>query len=216
MKKHTYKKGIILSVLFLGPLVFYLFLSLGIYHHANLPILTNQVEDVKDEEVTFKNHFSVVSFLGTEIENNKGALFNLNEVIYKRYRKSLYFQSVLVSPKGTEKQIDSLKKKLKTYTDIENWKFVFMEKEDILMLFNSFDSPYSLNSQLQSDYAFIVDRALRLRGRKDDEDTDNGRLYGYNMNSVNDLKNKMKKDLEVIYYQLKKSLEKEKRRKRKV
>ena len=36
------------------------------------------------------------------------------------------------------------------------------------------------------------------------------------MNSVNDLKNKMKKDLEVIYYQLKKSLEKEKRRKRKV
>jgi hypothetical protein len=215
MKKNKIKKGIILSALFLGPLIFYIFLSLGIYHHANLPILTEKVEDVKGD-VTFKKHFSVVSFLGNNIEENKGGLFNLNEVIYKRYRKSLYFQSVLITPKGTEPQIDSLKRKLKTYTDIENWKFVFMEKEDIQSLFKSFDSPYALNENLNSEYAFIVDREFRLRGRKDDEDTDNGRLYGYNMNSVNDLKNKMKKDIEIIYYQLKKSLEKEKRRKRKI
>ena len=215
MEKNKIKKGIILSVLFLGPLIFYIFLSLGIYHHANLPILTEKVEDVKGGE-TFDKHFSVVSFLGTDIEKNKGGLFNLNEVIYKRYRKSLYFQSILITPNGTENQIDSLKKKLKTYTDIENWKFVFMDKEDIKKVFTSFDSPYTLNDNLSSDYTFIVDRKLRLRGRKDDEDTDGGRLYGYNMNSVNDLKNKMKKDIEVIYYQLKKSLEKEKRRKRKI
>ena len=215
MKKNKIKKGIILSALFLGPLIFYIFLSLGIYHHANLPILTEKVEDVKGD-VTFKKHFSVVSFLGKNIEENKGGLFNLNEVIYKRYRKSLYFQSVLITPKGTEPQIDSLKKKLKTYTDIENWKFVFMEQEDIKSVFKSFDSPYTLNENLNSEHVFIIDRELRLRGRKDDEDTDNGRLYGYNMNSVNDLKNKMKKDIEIIYYQLKKSLEKEKRRKRKI
>jgi hypothetical protein len=215
MKKKNIKKRIILSVLFLGPLLFYIFLSLGIYHHANLPILTKKVEDIKGN-VTFKKHFSVVSFLGTDIEKNKGGLFNLNEVIYKRYRKSLYFQSVLITPKGTESQIDSLKKKLKTYTDIENWKFVFMDTEAIKTLFNSFESPYTLKDNLSSEYVFIVDRELRLRGRKDDEDTDNGRLYGYNMNSVNDLKNKMKKDIEIIYYQLKKSLEKEKRHKRKI
>ncbi len=215
MEKNKIKKGIILSALFLGPLVFYIFLSLGIYHHANLPILTEKVEDVKGE-VTFNKHFSVVSFLGTDIAPKKGGLFNLNEVIYKRYRKSLYFQSVLITPKGTERQIDTLKRKLKTYTDIENWKFVFLEKEEITKLFKSFGSPYTLNENMSSDYAFIIDRELRLRGRKDDEDTDNGRLYGYNMNSVNDLKNKMKKDIEIIYYQLKKSLEKEKRRKRKI
>tara|TARA_R110002124_G_scaffold181586_8_gene349014 strand:+ start:5586 stop:6233 length:648 start_codon:yes stop_codon:yes gene_type:complete len=215
MKKNKIKKGIVLSALFLGPLLFYIFLSLGIYHHANLPILTKKVEDVKGE-VTFKKHFSVVSFLGTDIEQNKGGLFNLNEVIYKRYRKSLYFQSVLIAPKGTEEQVESLKKKLKTYTDIENWKFVFLNKDEIKLIFKSFDSPYTLNNNLGSEYVFIVDRELRLRGRKDDEDTDNGRLYGYNMNSVNDLKNKMKKDIEIIYYQLKKSLEKEKRFKREI
>tara|TARA_R110001592_G_scaffold97516_2_gene279324 strand:+ start:28665 stop:29312 length:648 start_codon:yes stop_codon:yes gene_type:complete len=215
MKKNKIKKGIVLSALFLGPLLFYIFLSLGIYHHANLPILTKKVEDVKGE-VTFKKHFSVVSFLGTDIEQNKGGLFNLNEVIYKRYRKSLYFQSVLIAPKGTEEQVESLKKKLKTYTDIENWKFVFLNKDEIKLIFKSFDSPYTLNNNLGSEYVFIVDRELRLRGRKDDEDTDSGRLYGYNMNSVNDLKNKMKKDIEIIYYQLKKSLEKEKRFKREI
>jgi hypothetical protein len=215
MKKNKTIKAIVLSALFLGPLLFYIFLSLGIYHHANLPILTDKVENVKGS-VTFKDHFSVVSFLGTDIEKNKGGLFNLNEVIYKRYRKSLYFQSVLIAPKGTETQVEFLKKKLRTYTDIENWKFVFMNDEEIKNLFNSFDSPYTINQNLSSEYVFIVDRELRLRGRKDDEDTDNGRLYGYNMNSVNDLKNKMKKDIEIIYYQLKKSLEKEKRFKREI
>ena len=215
MKKNRIKKAFVLSALFLGPLIFYIFLSLGIYHHANLPILTEKVENVKGD-VSFKNHFSVVSFLGTDIEKSKGGLFNLNEVIYKRYRKSLYFQSVLIAPKGTEDQVETLKKKLKTYTDIENWKFVFMDDKEIKSLFKSFTSPFTINQDLSSEYVFIIDRELRLRGRKDDEDTDNGRLYGYNMNSVNDLKNKMKKDLEIVYYQLKKSLEKEKRHKRKI
>ena len=215
MKKNKIRKGLALSALFLGPLIFYIFLSLGIYHHANLPILTDKVEDVKGD-VSFKDHFSVVSFLGSDIEKSKGGLFNLNEVIYKRYRKSLYFQSILIAPKGTEAQVGSLKKKLSTYTDIKNWKFVFMSADEIKTLFKSFDSPYTINQDLSSEYVFIVDRELRLRGRKDDEDTDNGRLYGYNMNSVNDLKNKMKKDIEVINYQLKKSLEKEKRFKREI
>jgi hypothetical protein len=215
MKKNKIKKGIVLSALFLGPLIFYIFLSLGIYHHANLPILTDNVEDVSGSE-TFKDHFSVVSFLGKDLESTKGALFNLNEVIYKRYRKSLYFQSVLIIPEGSEAEVEKLKTKLKTYTDISNWKFVFMSENKIKSLFSSFKSPYQLNSNIGSEYTFIVDRKLRLRGRKDDEDTDGGRLYGYNMNSVNDLKNKMKKDLEIVYYQLKKSLEKEKRHKRKI
>lgn len=215
MKKNKIKKGIVLSALFLGPLIFYIFLSLGIYHHANLPILTENVEDVSGTE-TFKDHFSVVSFLGKDLESTKGALFNLNEVIYKRYRKSLYFQSVLIIPEGSEAEVEKLKTKLKTYTDISNWKFVFMSENKVKTLFNSFNSPYQLNSNIGSEYTFIVDRKLRLRGRKDDEDTDGGRLYGYDMNSVNDLKNKMKKDLEIVYYQLKKSLEKEKRRKRKI
>ncbi len=215
MKKNKTNKKIVLSALFIGPLLFYIFLSLGIYHYANLPILVDKVEDVKGSE-SFKNHFSVVSFLGENATNTKGRLFNLNEVIYKRFRESLYFQSVLIIPKGSEKEVEKLKSKLQTYTDISNWKFVIMTKKDIKKVFESFDSPHKLNSNYGSEYVFIIDRELRLRGRKDDEDTADGKLYAYNMNSVSDLKNKMKKDLEVIYYQLKKSLEKQKRHKRKI
>ena len=91
-----------------------------------------------------------------------------------------------------------------------------MDADDIKSLFKSFDTPYVINQDLSSEYTFIIDRELRLRGRKDDEDTKGGRLYGYKTSSVNDLKNKMKKDLEIIYYQLKKSIEKEKRFKRKI
>ena len=60
-----------------------------------MPILTDTVENIKGEE-TFKDHFSVVAFLGENLNESKTALFNLNEVIYKSYNKSLYFQMVII------------------------------------------------------------------------------------------------------------------------
>ncbi len=209
------KKFTLLFLLFIVPLLFYIFLSKGIYHYANLPILTENIVDIKGEE-TFKDHFSIVSFLGDDIESSKDKLFNLNEVIYKRYHGKKHFQSVVIVPFKAEEEIIELKERLGTYTDASKWKFVFMAHEDMVAVFNSFDSPFTMNDDFSSDYVFIVDRKLRLRGRKDDEDTVDGKLYGYDMNSVAELKNKMRDDIGIIYYQLKKSMEKEKRYKRKV
>ncbi len=209
------KKFLVLFALFIGPLLFYVFLSKGIYHYANLPILTENIEDIKGDE-TFKDHFSIVCFLGDNLEDSQNRLYNLNEVIYKRFNTALYFQTVVILPIGTENEAEALKKRLGTYTDASKWKFVFTSKEDIVTVFNSFDTPYTLNNQFGSDYVFIVDRELRLRGRKDDEDSTDGKLYGYDMNSVAILKNKMRDDIEVIYYQLGKSIEKEKRQKREI
>ena len=209
------KKFTLLFLLFIVPLLFYIFLSKGIYHYANLPILTENVVDVKGEE-SFKDHFSVVSFLGDDIDASKNRLFNLNEVIYKRFNGKKYFQSVVIVPIEAKNDVKELEVRLGTYTDASKWKFVFMSHEEIVSVFNSFDSPYTMNDDFSSDYVFIIDRELRLRGRKDDEDSIDGKLYGYNMNSVAELKNKMRDDIEIIYYQLKKSIEKEKRYKRKV
>ncbi|GAB1308119.1 hypothetical protein KH5_08020 [Urechidicola sp. KH5] len=209
------KKILVLVALFIVPLVFYIFLSQGIYHYANLPILTKKVVNIKGN-TTFEDHYSVVCFLGKDIENTKGKLFNLNEVIYKNYHKSMFFQTVVIVPEEAASQIPDLEKRLGMYSDASKWKFVVTSKEDIVTVFNSFDSPYTLDASYASDYAFIVDRELRLRGRKDDEDTADGKLYGYDLNSVAILKNKMRDDIEIIYYQLKKSLEKEKRRQREI
>ena len=209
------KKILVLFTLFIVPLLFYIFLSKGIYKYANLPILTENVENVKGD-VTFKEHFTVVCFLGDDLSKTKGQLFNLNETIYKRYNKSLYFQTVVILPPGNEDEMEQIKKRLGTYADASKWEFVITNKEEIVSIFNSFDSPYTLNNHFGSEYAFIVDRELRLRGRKDDDDTDDGKLYGYDMNSVAILKNKMRDDIGIIYYQLKKSMQKEKRRKREI
>ena len=209
------KKFLVLFTLFIVPLLFYVFLSKGIYHYANLPILTENVLDVKGKE-SFQEHFSVVCFLGDDLENTKSHLFNLNETIYKNYQKSLYFQIMVIVPPGNEDQIKQIKKRLGTYNDASNWKFVTISKDQIVSIFNSFDTPYTLNDNFGSEYVFIVDRELRLRGRKDDEDTIDGKLYGYDMNSVAILKNKMRDDIGIIYYQLKKSMEKEQRRKREI
>jgi len=214
------KKFLILVILFILPLVFYIFLSKGIYKYSNLPILTKNIVDVKtfssNNEISFEDKLSIVCFLGNDINNGKASLFNLNQTIYKRYYQKPLFQIVAILPEGKENEYKEVIKELSVFTDIKNWNFIYTNKENIQSLFNSFDSPFQLNNNLFSENAFIIDMELRLRGRKDDEDVKGGKLYGYNMRSVAVLKNKMKDDIDIIYYQLKKSKEKEKRRKRKV
>lgn len=211
------KKFWVLFSLFILPLVFYLFLSKGIYKYANLPVLTENVLDVSDissKEATFQDRLTVVCFLGNDMNTAKGSLFNLNQTVYKRYYQKPYFQMVAIIPEGKELAYKSAIEELSAFTDIKNWKFIYASPLAIETIFRSFKTPFSLNENLYSENAFIIDRELRLRGRKDDEDTADGKLYGYNMKSVSTLKNKMKDDIAIIYYQLKKSTEKEKRRKR--
>ena len=146
----------------------------------------------------------------------KASLFNLNQTIYKRYYQKPFFQIVAILPKGKETAYKSVIDELSVFTDINKWNFVYANTSNINALFNSLKTPFELNQNYYSKYAYIIDKELRLRGRKDDEDTTDGKLYGYDMRSVAILKNKMKDDIDIIYYQLKKSAEKEARRKREI
>jgi len=213
------KKFWVLFSLFILPLVFYIFLSKGIYKYANLPILSENVMDVSEltkGNASFLNHISVVCFLGNDMNTAKGSLFNLNQTIYKRYAEKIYFQAVAIIPEGSEKDYKKAIEELSAFTNVSKWHFIYLDKTTIDTLFNSFQTPFELNENLYSENAFIIDKELRLRGRKDDEDTEDGKLFGYNMQSVAVLKNKMKDDIDIIYYQLKKSAEKEQRRKREI
>ena len=214
------KKFAVLFSLFVLPLVFYIFLSKGIYKYSNLPILTEKVIDVSayssPNQVTFTDKLSIVCFLGKDIKNAKASLFNVNQTIYKRYHQKPFFQAIAILPEKSETDYKEVIKELSAFTDISQWKFVYSDATSIEALFESFNTPYELNLELFSEYAFIIDMEHRLRGRKDDEDTANGKLYGYNMRSVAVLKNKMKDDIDIIYYQLKKSAEKNARRKREI
>ncbi len=214
------KKFWVLSSLFILPLVFYIFLSKGIYKYSNLPILTEKVVDVREftpnENTSFANKLTVVCFLGNDINTAKASLFNLNQTVYKRYYQKPLFQMIAVLPEGSKNNYKEVIKELSAFTDIKNWHFVYTNSTNIETLFNSFETPFQLNENLYSENAYIIDMKLRLRGRKDDEDTKGGKLYGYNMTSVSTLKDKLKDDIDIIYYQLKKSEEKRKRRKREI
>jgi hypothetical protein len=214
------KKFWVLFSLFILPLVFYIFLSKGIYKYSNLPILTKDVVDLivvsPVTTATFSEKLTVICFLGSDIKNAKASLFNLNQTIYKRYYSKPFFQMVAILPQGLENEYYELIQELSAFTDISKWHFIYASPQNINLLFDSFETPYILNENLYSENAYIVDMELRLRGRKDDEDTKGGKLYGYNMKSVAILKNKMKDDIDIIYYQLKKSAEKQARRKREI
>ena len=214
------KKFWVLFSLFVLPLVFYIFLSKGIYKYSNLPILTEKVIDLKQiapsTTATFSEKLTIICFLGSDINIAKASLFNLNQTIYKRYYSKPFFQMVAILPQGLENEYRETIKELSAFTDISKWHFIYASPQNINLLFNSFETPYLLNENLYSENAYIVDMELRLRGRKDDEDTKGGKLYGYNMKSVAILKNKMKDDIDIIYYQLKKSAEKQARRKREI
>jgi len=214
------KKFWVLFSLFLLPLVFYIFLSKGIYKYSNLPILSENVIDLKaispTADVTFSEKLTIICFLGSDINNAKASLFNLNQTIYKRYYSKPFFQMVAILPQGLENDYSETIKELSAFTDISKWRFIYASPKNTNLLFNSFETHFKLDKNGYSEYAYIVDMKLRLRGRKDDEDTKGGKLYGYNMKSVAILKNKMKDDIDIIYYQLKKSAEKQARRKREI
>ena len=203
------------------PLVFYFFLSKGIYHYSNLPFLTPDIVPIEQVDpqqsgLTFNEKLTILCFLGGDVEKAEATLFNLNETIYKRYYQKPFFQIIAVVPAQNEEEMKQVLKKLSQFTDIKGWNFIYANTSKINQLFGSLESPFKMDETQFSEYAFIIDKKGRLRGRKDDEDTDGGRLYGYNMKAVSILKNKMKDDIDIIYYQWKKSAEKIKRRQRKI
>ena len=202
------KKVFVLVVLFVLPVVAYLFFASGVNNFGRLPILTNTITDVStvNSSVTFKDKISILGFLGSNLENKKGAAFNLNQKIYKRFYEFKDFQFVMVVPKGTENQIKVLKQELSTLAPIEKWKFVFTEEKEVRSIFNSLETGLTLDAFLSTPYVFIVDKDANLRGRTNDEDE--GTKHGFNANSVADLNNKMEDDVKIILAEYRMALKK--------
>jgi len=194
----------VLIALFVFPLIFFLVLSTGVVNWTKLPTLTEGVSDLNKvdatQTVSFKDRVTVLTFLGTDIDGIKGGIFNLNQKIYKEFYGYLAFQSIAVYPESEQSEVDKLKKKIAQFTNMEKWKFISLSEEQISTLFNSLRTQESL-SNFYSNRAFIIDKDLKLRGRNDDDDIPGGLLYGYNMNSVAELNNKMEDDIKVLLYE---------------
>lgn len=203
------KKAFVLIVLFVLPIVAYLFFASGVNNFGRLPVLTENVEELNfSKEVRFKDKISVLGFLGTNVDSRKGNAFNLNQKIYKRFHEFNDFQFVMVVPIGTEDKVDEIKKELATLSEIDKWNFVFATQEDIKNLYSSLKTDIQLDDKLGTPYVFIIDKDFKLRGRTKDEDEDT--KYGFNSNSVADLNNKMIDDVKIVLAEYRLALKKNK------
>ncbi|WP_341220317.1 hypothetical protein [Polaribacter atrinae] len=196
------KKRVVLFLLFIFPLICFLILSTGTNNFTKLPVVTSNVLDVStlDSSKTFNGNISVVCFLGNDMNSNKGGFFNLNEKIYKKFIEYNQFQIIAVYPKGKESEVEILKKEIGAFTDMVKWKFIAGSEEQITALHAGFNSDDAL-SNLYTSNVFLIDKNEDLRGRVSDQDSVDGKLFGYNMNSVSVLNAKLKDDVLVLYYE---------------
>ena len=209
--KFITKKRVVLFLLFIFPLLFYLVLSSGINNFAKLPVVTEKITDISlidsTKTTSLENKISIICFLGDDIQAIKGGIFNLNQKIYKPFYGFKDFQMIAIYPKGKEKEVNELKKEIGAFTDMQKWQFVGSSKEEITIFYESFKTNETLIN-LYSEKAFLIDKEINLRGRTDDEDSKDGMLFGYNMNSVAELNNKMKDDVKVVLAEYRLALKK--------
>ena len=204
------RKYIVLTILFVLPLVVYLFFASGINHFAQLPVLTNNITDVSDySQESFKNKITILGFFGSNVQDKHGDALNLNQKIYKRFYQFKDFQFLMIQPIGTDSLVLNLKNDLRrgTDTDLINWKFISLGKEELNSVFNSLNTNISLDSNYGTPYVFIIDRDSNLRGRDDDD----GIKYGYDSRSVADINYNMLDDVKVILAEYRMALKKNNR-----
>jgi len=196
------KKRFVLIALFVFPLLFFLILSTGINNFKKLPTLTNTVSlDVLEDSIPLSDHVTVLCFLGNDVATKKGGFFNLNQKIYKEFYGYRPFQIIAVFPKSSKDDVDKLKSDLSAFTDMSKWNFFAMEKETIKKLHQNLKTKKILNTSLYSKQVYLLDKELNLRGRNQEGDDESQIMYGYNIESVAELNNKMEDDIKVLLYE---------------
>ncbi|WP_109301473.1 hypothetical protein [Aquimarina sp. AU474] len=208
------KKFLVLGILFVLPLVAYLFFASGVHNFAKLPVLNNEVggvenlEELSKENITLKNKITVLGFLGKDVHNKQGNAFNLNQKIYKKNHGFQDFQFVMVLPYGSETAVKELLDELDNITDVSQWKFVFGTPESIKSLFATLKTPHRLDANLATNFVYIIDKDGNLRGRDENLKENEPKVYGYDASSVADLSNVMVDDIKVILAEYRLALKK--------
>ena len=213
-------KKIVLIILFILPLVVYMFFATGVNKFVNLPTITKNISDLPDwkslynERVTLKEKITILGFLGDDVLTEKGNLFNLNQKIYNKNKEFTDFQIVMIAPDGTQEAIKSIILELGTISDLSGWKFVFTTHDAIATFHKQLQIQEILNPAKGTPNVYIIDKDINLRGRKGENlKGKNEYKEGYNTISAADLHNNMSDDVKVILAEYRLALKRNNKRK---
>ncbi len=212
------KKNIVLFVLFILPIVAYLFFASGVNSYTKLPVITSKTADfgpwksLNGDRLSLNGKVTVLGFGGKELLKNRGNLFNLNQKVYQRYHGFKDLQFVYLCPIGTEKEAASILKVLGTVTEVSQWQFVFATPVEISNYHKQLHLVGKLDANLGTSLVYILDKERSLRGRKENEEY----KEGYDTFHPSELSNEMLDDFKVILYEYRAALKKNHNASRKI
>lgn len=206
-KKHT-----VLIILFILPVVIYLFFASGVYNFTHLPEVTQNVAETKgfknlhNENVSLSGKVTLLGFLGNNVMKRKNNIYNLHQEVYKgNYVYDDTFQVLMLLPDGNQNKVAKLLEELSSYTEIKNWEFAFGSPENITKVFESLDGLGGLASDYGTSEVFIIDKNKSVRCNTEDKELIS---KGYNTESIAIVRKKLDDDLKMVIAEYKLALKK--------
>ncbi|MBY0486308.1 MAG: hypothetical protein K2P85_03825 [Flavobacteriaceae bacterium] len=209
------KKKLVLFILFILPIVAYLFFASGVNSFANLPTITKNIPEISswktldNKPVALSNKITILGFIGQDVLKHKGNFFNLYEKIYARNKDFKDFQMVMIVPDGTQDQVKDLQIDLQKLGTQSGWNFVFGSPQEIQSFYDKLQLVGKLDDKLGTPNVFIIDKKRNLRGRKGHDKKGKPEYQeGYNTVLVSDLYNQMTDDVKIILAEYRLALKK--------
>ncbi len=209
------KKNLVLFILFILPIVAYLFFASGINSFAKLPTITKNVPEISswktldNKPIALTGKITILGFIGQDVVKYKGNFFNLYEKIFDRNKNFKDFQMVMILPDGTQEQVREFQKDVTSLGTQAGWNFVFGSPEEITNFYNSLKLVGNLDAKLGTPNVFIIDKNRNLRGRKGHDKKGKPEYKeGYNTKFVSELYNEMIDDVKIILAEYRLALKK--------
>ena len=210
------KKVFLFIALFIIPIVAYLFFASGVNTFIKLPVVTEKISEIpanlstlNGNKIQLKNKITVLGFTGSKIDLVEGNITNLAHKIYDRNKDFVDFQVVYFVPVGSEDAINKLQNQLAVNIDLKNWHYVIATEDEIRAFYNQLGLIGKLDQNNGTSNVFIIDKELKLRGRKGKNKEGNDEYReGYNTISAADLHNEMADDVKVILAEYRLALKK--------
>lgn len=209
------KKAFVLIVLFVMPIIIYLFFALASHNALFLDIIKENVPELpqwknqNDEVVQLEDKITILGFLGHQPQKSKGNLLNLNQKIFNKFKDFKDFQLLMICPENTNDEIIKIQKELTRYGAIDRWTFAFADTTSIKTYHNSLNLKEKLDLKNSLPLVYIIDKEKKLRGRNGkNKKGEKEYKESYDTSSASEMHNELTDDFKIILREYRLALKK--------